>query len=146
MKIFFDTNVLAAAFGTRGLCLDLLKLTIQTNELVLGEPVAAELRRVLPEKFRMPPARVERLLGLLREYYVALPVDMGVDVALRDPGDRLIVLSAIAGQADVLVTGDRDLLEADLPIRVMTPRELWLTIRHGLRADMVHELSSRRVG
>ena len=50
-----------------------------------------------------------------------------------DPDDRWIVAAALAGSADVLVTGDRDLLDggAAAPPRVVTPRGLWELLRAG---------------
>lgn len=34
MRLFFDTNVLARALGTRDLCLDLLRLVLDEHELL----------------------------------------------------------------------------------------------------------------
>jgi predicted nucleic acid-binding protein len=41
------------------------------------------------------------------------------------------VASAVESRADVLVTGDRDLLDvaADAPIKIVDPRGLWDLIR-----------------
>ena len=94
---------------------------------------------MLTEKLGMPGARVERLLRRLRRYQVDCPPLDGIDVEVRDPNDVVIVRCAIACRADVLVSGDRDLLEAVLPIRVLSPRALWQALRHGLDPDTVHE-------
>ena len=139
MRVFLDTNVLVAAFVTRGLCRDLLAETIRWHELLLGPPVVAEARRVLPAKLGLSEALVMRRLGVLAEYLVDCPMPEGVTVDLRDPKDVEIVLCAIGCGADVLVSGDLDLLQAMLPIRVQSPRELWQTLRHGLDPDAVHE-------
>jgi uncharacterized protein len=50
VKVFPDTNVLASAFGTRGLCADVVRLILGEHELVTGEVVLEELRGVLPRK------------------------------------------------------------------------------------------------
>ena len=139
MKVFLDSNVLVAAFATRGLCRDLLAQLILKHEPMLAEPVLVETRRVLTGKLGMPGARVERLLGRLRRYHVdRLPLD-AIDVDVRDPNDVEIVRYAIACGADVLVSGDRDLLEAVLPIRLLSPRALWQALRQGLQPDVIHE-------
>jgi predicted nucleic acid-binding protein len=48
-------------------------------------------------------------------------------VAVRDPDDAVILAEALSAQPDLLVTGDRDLL--DLPrlagIEIATPRGFW---------------------
>ena len=49
----------------------------------------------------------------------------------NDPDDRWIVAAALAGSADMLVTGDKDLIAvgdaAGFPI--VTPREFWESLR-----------------
>lgn len=49
----------------------------------------------------------------------------------RDPADQWVVASAIQGRADVLVTGDRDLLDIArvAPIRIVDPRGFWDLLR-----------------
>jgi hypothetical protein len=37
LKVFFDTNVLIAAFATRGLCADLVLHVLLEHELVVAE-------------------------------------------------------------------------------------------------------------
>lgn len=66
MKVFLDTNVLAGAFATRGLCADLFRVVIAEHDLVVGEVVIEELRRVLTAKFRIPADRVAEVEELLR--------------------------------------------------------------------------------
>jgi predicted HTH domain antitoxin len=51
---------------------------------------------------------------------------------VRDPDDEPIRAAAIAAEADLLVTGDKDLLDvADQveSLRIMTPRAFWETAR-----------------
>lgn len=52
---------------------------------------------------------------------------------IRDPGNRWILASAVLGRADVLVTGDRDVLavSAEAPIQVLSPRQFWDSLRAG---------------
>lgn len=55
-----------------------------------------------------------------------------LDVELRDPDDAPVIAAAVSGGADVIVTGDKDLLEerdlldwlSDRGITVLTPAEL----------------------
>jgi predicted nucleic acid-binding protein len=52
-------------------------------------------------------------------------------VAVRDPDDAMILSEALVLRADVLVTGDKDLLEAgEVPgISVLDPRGFWWRVR-----------------
>jgi len=54
---------------------------------------------------------------------------LGIEV--RDPDDVAVLEQAIAGEADMLVTGDRDFLEIDegIPVRIVSPRGLWEALR-----------------
>ena len=50
MRVALDTNVLVAAFATRGLCADLVRVVLAEHELVFPPAVRTELRRVLAKK------------------------------------------------------------------------------------------------
>jgi predicted nucleic acid-binding protein len=54
LRIFLDTNVLVSAFGTRGLCADVVRHVVAQHEFETGEVVLAELRRVLRSKIGLP--------------------------------------------------------------------------------------------
>jgi len=48
-----------------------------------------------------------------------------VEVDIRDPDDVPIVAFAVAVSADVLITGDKNLLDVatELPVKVLSPRQ-----------------------
>lgn len=131
MKVFVDTNVLVSAFATRGLCADVFRLVISRHEFVVGEVVLEELEAVLQDKLQVPEPTVEDLLRHLREHTVVPRPDAAPIEVAGDPSDAWVLASAIGAGADVLVTGDRDLLElppqADLAI--LTPRAFWNRMR-----------------
>lgn len=58
-------------------------------------------------------------------------------ITVRDTSDLLVLAEAVAGGADVLVTGDRDLLDiaAKAPIPIVTPRGCWERLRANPEAD-----------
>jgi predicted nucleic acid-binding protein len=67
LRVFFDTNVLIAAFATRGLCADLLAHVLQKHELVVGEVVLEELREKLRIKIKLRKETIGEIEALLRE-------------------------------------------------------------------------------
>ena len=131
MRVFLDTNVLVSAFATRGLCADVLRLTLSEHDLVLGTVVVAELRRVLLGKIKLPKAQWSAIEAFLREHEVVARPRKAPSIRVRDASDRWILATAIAAKADVLVTGDRDLLDVagESPVRILTPREFWALVR-----------------
>ncbi|MBC8134017.1 MAG: putative toxin-antitoxin system toxin component, PIN family [Deltaproteobacteria bacterium] len=131
MKVFLDTNVLVSAFATRGLCADLFRHLLAEHELIVGAVVLAELRRVLRDRIHAPAAAIAATEALLREHTVVPLQRRHLKMGIKDPDDEWIVASAIAGEADVLVTGDSVLLEqVEPPIMIVNPRGLWEILRN----------------
>ena len=101
------------------------------NGLLVGETVLDEIERVLADELRVPNERVDEVLAFLRDQAeVVAPVE-AASWPETDPDDRWIVAAALVGSADVLVTGDRDLLDAGRAagLRIVTPRALWELLR-----------------
>ena len=133
MRVALDTNVLVSAIGTRGLCADLMRLVLRDHELVVGEQVLLELRRNLSKKLRLPSEVSERYDALLREQAVIVPHAQRADVKGLDAGDAQVLADAVAGEAEVLATGDRELLALGprAPLPVLSPRQVWELLRRG---------------
>ncbi len=127
MKVFLDTNVLASSIATRGLCSELLESVIHDHELLTCQPVLRELERVLARKFRLPEAVVAGFLALLKAEGTVVESRKNPPVPIKDADDVPILACAIAGKADVFVTGDKELLDLRKieDLTVVSPRELW---------------------
>ena len=127
MRVFLDTNVLAAAVATRGLCAELLEIVMHDHELVTCQPVLTELKRVLSQKLRVPAPVVENFLGLLKSGAQVVELREMPSIPIKDADDIPILGCAIDGGVDVFVTGDKELLDlrrvGKLPI--ISPRQLW---------------------
>ena len=125
MRVCLDTNVLVAAFATRGLCADVFRTVAAEHDLVLGEVMLTELRRALKTKLRLPEEGIAAVEAVL--------ADAPSDVEIRDPEDQWILATAVAGSADVLVTGDQDLLavHGTAPLPILDPRAFWEMLRAG---------------
>ena len=98
-------------------------------ELVLADPVLAELERVLIVKLKFEPDRVRTIRTLLLDLAKTLVEAPGTEpeAITGDPADDLILACAVAADVHVLVSGDRRHL---LPvreyggIRIITPQAL----------------------
>jgi len=132
MRVFLDTNVLVSGFATRGLSADVVRLLLAEHELSVGEVVLEETRRVLTEKFGVPDEKADEIEGLLRWHHVEPVPESEPPVEVRDPDDEIVLASAIAAGAEILITGDKDLLDvADQvdALRITTPRTFWEEVR-----------------
>jgi putative PIN family toxin of toxin-antitoxin system len=127
MKVFLDTNVLVAAFATRGICEDVLRTTLTEHELLVGKTVLVELERVLAEKLRMPSSKSRSIVSFLRSQATVIEPVAPALWPKADPDDQWILAAAIKGGADVLVTGDADLVDIadEAPMSIVSPRGFW---------------------
>ncbi len=127
MRAFLDTNVLISALATRGLCAELYERLLTEHEVVIGEPVVAEVLDIMRHKFRAGDdllAKVEAELSLL-EIIPAQPV--APELPIKDREDPWIIACALAGKVDCFVTGDAELLGLvkvkNMPM--LSPRVCW---------------------
>lgn len=127
MKVTLDTNVLVAAFLSRGVCHDLFEHLIRQHHVMSSEFILAEFRRVLVEKIRVPIPKVDAAEKLICARAM-LVTDVALDErASRDPDDDWILSVAKSSESDCLVTGDDDLLSlGDFQgIPILRPGDFW---------------------
>jgi putative PIN family toxin of toxin-antitoxin system len=133
VKVFLDTNVIVSAFTARGLSADLFRYLLAEHTILTGEVNLVELRRVLRDRFGATPAHVAAVERQLRDHTVVPTPPTHVAAGIRDPDDEWVLACAIVGGAEMLVTGDQDLLAvgdaASIPI--VTPRAAWERLRGG---------------
>jgi uncharacterized protein len=128
MKVFADTNFLFSAFATRGLSADVFQLVLAEHQLMTGEFVLNELARVLTGKLNVPERIVRDIEDLLRRHHIEPIPDQPSEVQVRDEDDRWVLESALRAKADVLITGDKDLLDISEKVpqlKIVTPRQFW---------------------
>jgi uncharacterized protein len=131
VKVYFDTNVVLAAFATRGLCADLFAHVLLEHELLVGKTVIRELRSKLRTKLKLSRSVIDEIEALLRDQTVVKTPTEHPSLGISDPDDEWIVAEAMAGKADILVTGDAALQRFGkrAPLPIVSPRGLWETLR-----------------
>ncbi len=128
MKVFADTNFLVSAFATRGLSADVFQLVLAEHQLMTGEFLLNELAGVLTEKLNVPERIARDAEDLLRRHHIEPLPDQPSEVQVRDEDDRWVLESALRAKADVLITGDKDLLDISKKVpqlKIVTPRKFW---------------------
>lgn len=136
MRAIFDTNVLASAFATEGLC---ARLLIRANrsefDLFFSRAIRIELASVLERKIGLSPGDIREALILLGEVAKTSDPDkknIRISGVCRDESDHAVLEAAVACRADFIVTGDADLLGLGefRGIKIMTPREFELLFEY----------------
>jgi putative PIN family toxin of toxin-antitoxin system len=113
MRAVLDTNVLISAYVFPGGTPEaVFRLALEGHvEIGTSLTLLAEFGRVLGQKFGWNPDRVEAAIAQVTR--VAVVVDPGetVQVVGADPADDRVLEAARAFGADVIVSGDRHLLD-----------------------------------
>lgn len=99
--------------------------------LVISEEIIAEIKEVLNrprirENYRhLTRATIGRLINLLRQHSILVSGVLNLKVVERDPDDDKIIVAAVEGDADIIVSGDNDLLALKVyrGIEIVTPAE-----------------------
>jgi len=127
MKVFLDTNVLASAAATRGLCADVLREVFASHELFISEQVLNELGGVLKLKFGVGQGLIDDFIWLLQQESAIARTLQLPKVELQDKEDLTILGAAIAAGAEVLITGDKELLALVRVenLEILSPRQFW---------------------
>jgi len=130
MKVILDSNVLIAAAISRGLCESVMELCIENHEIFLCSAILREVREKLSGKLKFPVKLTNEYIRTLRENaHMRRPKP--VQGICRDPNDDMILGLAERVQADVIISGDKDLLvlKSHQETRILTPRQFWEACR-----------------
>ncbi len=127
MRIFLDTNVLASAVATRGLCSDVFREVLTSHELIICDFLLRELKHVLHKKFLLSPSLISEVLTLLHQDTVFAKSSDALHVSIKDKDDLKILSAALDGDAQLFVTGDKELLALSKikNMRIVSPRGFW---------------------
>jgi predicted nucleic acid-binding protein len=133
LRVFLDTNVLVAAFATRGLCADVFRFAAAKHHLLIGEPVLVEVGRILTSKLGMPREDRNDVLAILRRFPLAAAATKAVPLGINDPADEWIAACALGAAAEIFVTGDKALLALRKleNMAIISPRQFWTQAQPG---------------
>ena len=116
MKVVLDTNIFLSGWlwgGTPDLVLKLGEdrlIDICASEVLLNELQATLSRNKFRSKLQILGVTVSDLMAGVRYLVEVYPISEINVPTLRDPNDNMILATAIAADADAIVTEDLDLL------------------------------------
>ena len=112
MIVVFDTNVTVSAlqFAARqGTPTRALEKAVNEETIATSDEIDAELFRILTEKFNWTQQRVTAALKRMLERSIRVILHGTVHLC-RDPADDMFLECAERAHADLIITGDKDLL------------------------------------
>lgn len=113
MKILLDTNVLISAFVFGGKAGELLNRLFESEHtLYVSEYIDNEFKKILESKW---PDKAEKVYGLYRRLDICFCKSINKKLGeLRDEKDIPVLSDAMFHGVDVILSGDKDFLEAGL--------------------------------
>jgi len=125
LAVVFDSGIWISALQYGGVPMYALELALMEDNFLICSAIEAEVVRIMGAKFRRPPEIVVERMAAFTENATRVVVTGKISGICRDPKDDFILECAVAGNADVIVTGDKDLLSLGMygSIRIVTARQ-----------------------
>lgn len=127
MRLVLDTNVLIAAFISRGTCAELFIHCGKHHSLVVSDFILDEFTRILRDKFNISSRHTEQAARLIKSRAICVkPEELPADTC-RDRDDIQVLGTAMSGNCRAIITGDKDLLILHpwRKIAILAPNEFW---------------------
>lgn len=124
MTVVLDINMIVAALVAKGLCHEVVVRALGSGTVVTSPALLDELERTLRAKFTVGPAAATFLEQLRLRVHLVVPTPLAAPVS-HDADDDVVLATAVAANATVIVTGDLDLLilRSYRSIEIVTPRD-----------------------
>ena len=125
MKIVFDTNVILSALITQGLSSRILDICIDKHEIFISPWILKEVIEKLDKKFKVKNSEISKVEIFLRNVCKVIYPTAELPNVCRDKDDNNILQLADFVSADLIITGDNDLLilKKYKEAKIINPRE-----------------------
>jgi len=120
MKIFLDTNVLVGAvFSPTGVCFKVIEKVYEEHTIVISVEVLNELGDVLKRKTTLTDQEIAKVIYRHGKLGLVTQKQKKHAVAVRDPDDQIILERVLGEGAEILITGDKDLLDIRAEVKAL---------------------------
>lgn len=105
----------------------IVELCLERHSLLTGEGILAEVEDKLRTKIKVPPRVAAEYMKFLRQNVELVRTEKLDPKTCRDPNDLMVLGLVSPGDAQAIVTGDKDLLVLGSfqSSSIMTPRAFW---------------------
>jgi len=111
VRLVFDTNIFISALVIPGSRAEkaILRILDGADTLLISKPILDELLSTLARKFSRDPEALSQVAVMMMEMAELVEPRNKVEVFKDDPDNRILEC-AESGRADVIVTGDKEML------------------------------------
>lgn len=112
MRVVFDTNIFISAFAIHGSQAEkaILKIIESGDHLTISKEIIDEILSVLSSKFSRNREALSRIAVYLSEVAELVSPTERITI-FKDKPDNRIIECALKGNADAVVTGDKEMLK-----------------------------------
>ena len=124
LRVVLDTNVYFSVFTKRGIPFRIWRAAVdRTYILIISPAIVREIASVLRFDAGWEESRIVRRLKLLASVAEIVQPSATLRVVIADPDDDRIIECAVAGNADLIISGDHHLsrLKAFQGIAIVRP-------------------------
>ena len=128
MKIILDTNVIISAFISQGLANRLFEKCLENHEIFISDWIEDEVLEKFNTKFIIPKEMLHKIKNYLQNYFQKVVINKeDIPDICRDKDDNNILALAENINANIIITGDKDLLvlKKYKNIEIIDPRKIF---------------------
>lgn len=125
MTVVFDSGIWISAFQFGGIPLAALDYAFVHAEIAICPPIISEVSSILVAKFGWTEADIMSVLHNYLLEATRVSIRGEIQNACRDPKDNMVLECAVLANAEIIVSGDKDLLDLKQfeQISILTPRQ-----------------------
>ena len=111
MRVVFDSNIYISALAISGSTAEkaIIRILEGTDTLLISKPILDEVLSTLARKFSRDPEALSQVAVTLTDMAELVKPQNTIRVLKDDPDNRILEC-ANAGHADLVVTGDKEML------------------------------------
>jgi len=127
LKILFDAKVIISGFISQGYSFDVIKDAAGKHEVYRTEYLLRETQKNLSTKFPLLREAINSIINTIKKQFIEGKTADTVEEISRDSKEDQILADAAANGIDIIITGDKDLLELKnyKGIKIIMPRDYW---------------------
>ena len=127
MRIVFDTNVILSSFLTEGIAHKIFNHCVIEYKIHVSEYILEELTRILIKKFSVNEKDMEDFINFIKSNLILTTPEISIPEICRDKKDNQILQLAEHVKADIIISGDKDLLvlKSYKKTKITSPRDFF---------------------